>query len=321
MNPVAAAPGAFPQKEARMTDPRTDPADTPGEESRFSQAAGGQGGPEPGTAASTPDRAADDMGRRPADSGMTGAGQQAGASAVGTTTRQTAATTAVPAQPGPPTAGPERPEAEREALGERREEPVEGTLAGAARRSWPAVLGGGLAMVALGIMVLVWPGATLTLLAILVGAALVVSGLVRLFQGFAGPALSGGARAGHIVIGVLGVLAGLYCLRHHGLSLFVVAFIVGAYFVVHGVADLSQSASRGTHARALRAVLGVFSIIAGILMIVWPAITLVLLVTLIGAWLCFYGIVLGAMAFSLLKTARAEDRHRTTMRPAAAGHA
>jgi uncharacterized membrane protein HdeD (DUF308 family) len=308
-----------------MTDPRTDPADMPGEESRFSQAAGGQGSPESGPAASTPgpvtgDTATGDTGRGPGDSGATGAGQQAGASAVGTTTRQTAATTGVPAQAGPPTVA-ERPEAEREAIGEGRAEPTEGMLAGAARRSWPAVLGGGLAMVALGIMVLVWPGATLTLLAILVGAALVVSGLVRLFQGFAGPAISGGARAGHIVIGVLGVLAGLYCLRHHALSLFVVAFIVGAYFVVHGVADLSQSASRGTHARALRAVLGVFSIIAGILMIVWPAITLVLLVALIGAWLCFYGVVLCAMAFSLLRTARTDERRRTSMRPAAAGHA
>jgi len=46
-----------------------------------------------------------------------------------------------------------------------------------------------------------------------------------------------------------------------------------------------------TFARGLRAILGVFAIAAGILMVAWPGITLVLLFTLVAAWLLFYGVV------------------------------
>jgi uncharacterized membrane protein HdeD (DUF308 family) len=56
--------------------------------------------------------------------------------------------------------------------------------------------------------------------------------------------------------------------------------------------------------RTLRAVLGVFSVAAGIIMVVWPAITLVLLVTLVAAWLLFYGLVLGGLAYSLRKASK-----------------
>jgi hypothetical protein len=48
----------------------------------------------------------------------------------------------------------------------------------------------------------------------------------------------------------------------------------------------------------------VFSIAAGILMVVWPGITLVLLLTLVGAWLIFYGLVLGALAFGIRKAGK-----------------
>lgn len=51
--------------------------------------------------------------------------------------------------------------------------------------------------------------------------------------------------------------------------------------------------------RGLRALLGVFSIAAGIVMVAWPALSLVLLLTIVGAWLLFYGLSLIFLAFSL----------------------
>jgi uncharacterized membrane protein HdeD (DUF308 family) len=179
-----------------------------------------------------------------------------------------------------------------------------GVLAAAARQSWPAVLIGGLGLIALGICLLVWPHASLTVVAILIGAALVVSGLVRLFEGFTASQESGGMRAAYVVIGLLAVLAGLYCLRHHALSLFLVAFVTGVYFIVHGLSDIGIALSARVPGRGLRGVLGVFSLAAGIIMVIWPAITLVLLLTIVGAWLIFYGLVLAGLAFSLMRVGR-----------------
>jgi uncharacterized membrane protein HdeD (DUF308 family) len=241
-------------------------------------------------------------GQRPADDAGANRGQSLGAAP-----QATAPPAAVPPQYEP-----------REEAGRHQEEPGAGTeraamrgdsmLATAARHSWPAVLVGGLGLIALGIMLLVWPRASLTVVAILVGAALLVSGLVRLFEGFSASQQSGGMRAAYVVIGLLAVLAGIYCLRHHALTLFLVAFVTGVYFIAHGISDLGVAMTAGVPGRGLRAVLGVFSLAAGLIMVIWPAITLVLLLTIVGAWLLFYGLVLLGLAFSLFRVGRTADR-------------
>jgi uncharacterized membrane protein HdeD (DUF308 family) len=192
-------------------------------------------------------------------------------------------------------------------------------LAAAAKRAWPAVLVGGLGLVALGVILLVWPHASLTVVAILIGAALVVSGLVRLYEGFTASNQSGGMRAAYVVVGLLAILAGLYCLRHHALSLFLVAFVTGVYFIAHGISDIGIAASVPVPGRGLRAVLGVVSLAAGIIMVIWPAITVVLLLTIVAAWLLFYGLMLCMLAFSLHKAGRSAapvGRSRSTQRMA-----
>jgi hypothetical protein len=142
-------------------------------------------------------------------------------------------------------------------------------LARAARQSWPAVLLGALGMTAAN--------------------------------------RSGGMRAAYVVIGIVAVLAGLYCLRHHALSLFLVTFLISVYFIAHGISDLGVALSGPVPGRGIRAVLGLCSLAAGFIMLVWPAITLVLLLTIAGAWLIFYGLVLAGLAFSLFRFGRAAD--------------
>jgi uncharacterized membrane protein HdeD (DUF308 family) len=191
-------------------------------------------------------------------------------------------------------------------------------FAKAAYASFSALLLGGLAMIAVGIMLLVWPHASLTVVAILIGAALVVSGLVRLWEGLTGrPGESGGQRAGYVVIGLLAVIAGLYCLRHHSVTIYLIAFVTGVYFVAHGISDIAAAVSaRGLPGRGLRATLGVFSIAAGLILVIWPGLSLVLLLTIMAAWLLFYGVVLCALAFSARKAGKAltaENNRQTTM--------
>jgi uncharacterized membrane protein HdeD (DUF308 family) len=301
-----------------MTEPRSGPTDE----------SGLPGGSGPSGSGPPADMAHGDMSQ--GDMGQQHTGQTTGATSVGgpgqqpaqgdtsgvtTTTRQQAAQKTVPQQYGPQA---ERMEAERGAEGYGRPGLAAegGLMAAAAGRAWPAVLCGGLLLIAVGVMMFVWPAATLTIIAILIGAALVVSGLVRLYEGFTAKAETGGMRVAYIAIGLLAVLAGLYCLRHHALSLFLVAFVTGVYFIVHGISDLGVAFSANVPGRALRAVLGVFSIAAGILMVVWPGITLGLLIILVGAWLLFYGLVLCGLAFSLFKAAK-DAKHAADRAPSA----
>ncbi len=164
--------------------------------------------------------------------------------------------------------------------------PACAAISAAARASWGAVLLGGLGMVALGIALLVWPNASLTIVAILIGAAVLVSGSSGCTRASPRTVESGGMRTAYVVIGLLAVLAGLYLLRHHALSLFLVAFVTGVYFIMHGIADIGARAAARVPGRGLRGVLGVVQPRRpGILMVVWPGITLVLLLTLVAAWL------------------------------------
>ena len=116
-------------------------------------------------------------------------------------------------------------------------------IAKASNASWMLLLLGALVMVGLAICLLVWPNASLTVVAVLIGAAVAVSGVVRLWEGFTAHGASAGMRTAYVVVGLLAVFVGLYLLRHHSLSLFLVAFVTGVYFVAHGIADIGVAFS------------------------------------------------------------------------------
>jgi uncharacterized membrane protein HdeD (DUF308 family) len=307
-----------------MTDPRMDPADSPGQE-------GGAGPPGSSGQQQGGQQTRHGLFHRGSPAKDTGSTSTSGTSAgsTATVTRQTTTTgTSVPQQAGQ--ASPTRPQYGQEQYGraeygqdyERAGAAAPGgkLIAKAASTSWMLLLLGALGMIAVGVSLLVWPHASLTVVAILIGAALVISGLVRLWEGFTTHDQSGGMRAGYVVIGLLAVLAGIYCLRHHALSIFLVAFVAGVYFIAHGIADLGVAFSADVPGRGLRAVLGIFSIAAGLILVIWPSLTLVLLLTITGAWLLFYGCVLGALAFGVRKSAKAmtAEQSPTTTTTAAA---
>jgi uncharacterized membrane protein HdeD (DUF308 family) len=283
-----------------MTDPRMDPAGSPGTQGGGTPPQGSGGGGRSGR------HGLFHWGRRGSDSQSTAGG-------VGTATRTTPSTS-VPQQSGQQPAQGTRPQAEYSraeyaeyASGESvygQTSQGQDVLAKAANMSWAVVGVGALGLIALGIMLLVWPNVSLTIVAILIGAALCVAGAVRLYEGFtARGGESGGMRTAYIVVGLLAVIAGIYCLRHHALSLFLLAFVTGVYFILQGVAEIGGAASAAS-GRGLRIILGLFSIAAGLVLVIWPSISLTLLFLIMGAWLLFYGVVLGGLALSLRRAAK-----------------
>jgi len=54
--------------------------------------------------------------------------------------------------------------------------------------------------------------------------------------------------------------------------------------------------------RGLTVIAGVFSLIAGIIVLFWPTISIVVLVAVIGIWLIVYGLLLSIMAWRLRRT-------------------
>ncbi|HEY4850058.1 MAG TPA: DUF308 domain-containing protein [Streptosporangiaceae bacterium] len=176
-------------------------------------------------------------------------------------------------------------------------EPSARSLAPTWGRTWQLILFAAVATFVLGLILLVWPQATIVVVAVLIGIALLVTGVVRLIEGFTADDASGGMRAAYVIIGLLAALAGLYCLRHISVTVILLAFIVGVFWVLHGVVDLTVAAAGAGPGRGLRALVGLFSLAAGLIVMFWPAISLTILLAVIGIWLMFYGLMLAIMAF------------------------
>lgn len=178
--------------------------------------------------------------------------------------------------------------------------------------TWPLIMFVAVATFVLGLILLVWPQATIVVVAVLIGIALLVTGVFRLIQGFTAEEASGGMRAAYVIIGILAGLAGLYCLRHISVTVILLAFIVGVFWVLHGVVDLVVAATAGPgRGRGLRAVVGLLSLAAGLIVVFWPAISLTILLAVIGIWLMCYGLMLAFMALGVRRVA-----HTTGPRPA-----
>ena len=180
-----------------------------------------------------------------------------------------------------------------------------------ARNAWPAFMAAGLAAIVVGVLLLAWPGATLALVALLIGVSLIVAGLLRLIDGFTAHDASGGRRVAHVLIGLLAVVVGLYSIRHYHVTIAVLAIVVGLFWVLHGLADIAVGLFAGPFpGRGFTVVAGVLSLFAGMIVLFWPTISLTVLVAVMGIWLIVYGVLMAITAFGLRRSGlTASDTH------------
>jgi uncharacterized membrane protein HdeD (DUF308 family) len=185
--------------------------------------------------------------------------------------------------------------------------PDTGTSGGThgADRSWIILLAGAVITFGLGLAVVVWPHATLSVIAILLGIQLLVFGIIGLIAGFTSSEQSGGVRAAGVVLGLLGILVGLYFIRHLSVTVALLAILVGLYWVLHGIVDLLVAAVAGpVPGRWVRAVAGVISLAAGLIVLFKPKESLKFLLVVLGIYLMLYGLVLAFWAFQTRRLER-----------------
>jgi len=165
------------------------------------------------------------------------------------------------------------------------------------------------AMLALGVLLIFWPNDSLVVTAVLLGIALLVTGVLRLVHGATASGEAGAHRGGHVLIGILAVLAGLYCLGGTATTVVLLSLLVGLFWAMHGLVDL-VAASRPGPGRVLTGLTGALSLLAGLVAIFWPAVTVPVLVTVMGVWLACDGVLLAVTALYLRHLARASAAAR-----------
>jgi uncharacterized membrane protein HdeD (DUF308 family) len=124
----------------------------------------------------------------------------------------------------------------------------------------------------LGIVALVWPGATLLTIAIVFGIYLVSSGIFRITVSFLSHDATTALRWLSGILGVLLVAAGVYCLASPERSLLVLAFVIGFGWIAEGVVDVMAGVQGVITPRWLALVSGAVSIIAGVVAFTLPGV-------------------------------------------------
>ncbi|HEX2320605.1 MAG TPA: DUF308 domain-containing protein [Streptosporangiaceae bacterium] len=159
-------------------------------------------------------------------------------------------------------------------------------------RHWGWLLAFGIITVLLGIIALAWPSRTLVVVAVLFGAQLIVMGIFRFVGAIASEDLTGANRVLLALLGVLSLIVGLYAVRHLLVTLFALVVLLGIFWIVSGVVELFMALShREMGQRGWNAIMGVISIIAGIVVLAYPDISLLVLAVLLSIWLIIYGVM------------------------------
>jgi uncharacterized membrane protein HdeD (DUF308 family) len=176
-----------------------------------------------------------------------------------------------------------------------------GTVIPDAGMWWLVLILGALSIVA-GVLALAYPDITLLVLGLILGIYLVMIGIAWIVLGTTARRLSDGGRVLRIVVGFLGILAGLVCLVRPGAGVLTLLIALSFWFILVGVSDLTRAIE--THEdRVISIVLGVVSIAAGVVIVANPDIGLTTLALIAGIGFIVRGSVEVMAAFYIRQLA------------------
>jgi uncharacterized membrane protein HdeD (DUF308 family) len=171
---------------------------------------------------------------------------------------------------------------------------------------WKWTLAAGVLTTVLGAIVLAWPGPTILVASTLFGVYLLLTGFIGLFMAFTLPGPTG-MRVLSFISGALAVVLAISCYRHFGdgYAALLLSLWIGIGSISHGVSATAAAISESNlPGRGWYVVLGVISVIAGLVVLVWPIDSVVVLVLVAGVWLIVLGLVQIVQSFQIRKDAR-----------------
>ncbi|MEV8508892.1 DUF308 domain-containing protein [Actinoplanes sp. NPDC051475] len=167
---------------------------------------------------------------------------------------------------------------------------------------WWTLLATGICGVVFGAAVLIWPDLSLRIMAALAGVWLLVAGIARIIGAFL-PS-NGGSIVRHVLSGIVGIvvlIAGLVCLRDLVSRLAVLALLFAVTWILSGLTGILIGLQRTGSARVGFVAVGLISLIAGIVFLVLPDVSLTMLVVLTGVSSLIVGLAEVVLALVLRK--------------------
>ncbi len=158
------------------------------------------------------------------------------------------------------------------------------------KRSWWILVMFGVVSVAIGVLLIFWPGQTLTVATALFGALMILSGLVRFVQAV----FSSGTdhRWLLLISAILGVVVGIVVMRNPESVIALIVLLAALFWIIGGMVELFRGLTDANLPdRGARIGLGVISAVFGVVILVWPAPTVLVFAILAGAYSILFGLL------------------------------
>jgi uncharacterized membrane protein HdeD (DUF308 family) len=172
---------------------------------------------------------------------------------------------------------------------------------------WKAKLVSGVLTIVLGAMILAWPGPSILVASTMFGVYLLVSGFTELFLAFTLPR-SAATRVLLFLTGALSIVLAILSFRHFGdiYAVLLLALWIGIGFIMVGVSESAVAmGERDLPGRGWYVVLGLMSVIAGGVTLVWPFDSILVLAVVSGVSLAILGVIQVVQAFQIRSDTKA----------------
>jgi uncharacterized membrane protein HdeD (DUF308 family) len=147
----------------------------------------------------------------------------------------------------------------------------------------------GILAVIVGVIAIAWPGVTILALVILFAIYAFMDAGLQAARAFS--SRSAGPVFGHLLIGLIDLVAGVIALAWPGPTAFVLVIVVAAWALVSGFAEIFAGFRGGETAgtRAIFIIAGLVSVLFGVVLFARPGVGAVTLALLFGLFSMIYG--------------------------------
>ena len=162
----------------------------------------------------------------------------------------------------------------------------------------------GILALAVGITALAWPGVTVLALVTLFAVYALIAGGLEAMRGFS--SATAGPAAGHLLLGLADLAAGVLALAWPGPTALVLVLIVASWAVVAGLVEITAAFRAGEPAgtRAMLILGGLVSVAFGAVLFARPGMGAIALALLFGLFNLIYGAAALARGIELRQTAK-----------------
>lgn len=169
---------------------------------------------------------------------------------------------------------------------------------------WKTTLISGVLSLALGALVVAWPGKSVLVAAIVFGVYLLITGAAQVAFAFA-LHVSAGSRILLFVSGAASLILAVLAFRHFGNAVLLLAIWIGVGFIFRGVATtVSAISDPALPGRGWQIFIGVISLLAGIVVMASPFESIITLALVVGIWCMVIGVFEIVSAFGIRKASQ-----------------